>query len=81
MRENPRRFYALVARTNGEAYDVDEAARLEVEWWRVHRYLQRDAPDEGRKTLDDALTALFAHVYGVAPETVRPAYDGLRLSA
>ena len=74
-RATMRRFYALVARTNGEAYDVDEAARLEVEWWRVHRHLQRDAPDEDRRTLDDALTALYAHVYGVAPETVRPAAE------
>src|SRR5256885_9558610 len=31
-----RRFYALVARTSNETFDVDEAARLEVEWWRVH---------------------------------------------
>jgi hypothetical protein len=74
-RATMRRFYALVARTNGEAYDVDEAARLEVEWWRVHRHLQRDSPDEDRRTLDDALTALYAHVYGVAPETVRPAAE------
>src|SRR5256885_14767993 len=29
-----RRFYALVARTSHENFDVDEAARVEVEWWR-----------------------------------------------
>jgi hypothetical protein len=36
-----RRFYADISRINGETFDIDEAARLEVEWWRVHRYLQR----------------------------------------
>ena len=68
-----RRFYALVARTGDEAFDVDEAARLEVEWWRVHRHLQRDAPDDDRVALDDALTALYAHVYDAPPDSVRPA--------
>lgn len=29
-----RRFYALVARTSKEDFDVDEAAKREVEWWR-----------------------------------------------
>src|SRR2546423_12833751 len=28
-----RRFYALVARTSKEDFDVDEAAKREVEWW------------------------------------------------
>src|SRR5262245_50673926 len=40
-----RRFYVLVTRTHHEDFDVDEAARLEVAWWRAHRYLQREAPD------------------------------------
>src|SRR5436190_8739968 len=39
-----RRFYALVRRRHGEPFDVVEAARLEVEWWRVHRDHQRDEP-------------------------------------
>ena len=72
-RRTMRRFYALAARTSGEPFDVDEAARREVQWWRVHRHLQRDAPDEDQKPLVDALTDLYAHVYGVAPDTVRPA--------
>jgi hypothetical protein len=38
-----RRFYALVIRHHGETFDLDEAARREVEWWRVHRELQREA--------------------------------------
>lgn len=70
-RATMRRFYALAARTGGEPFDVDEAARREVEWWRVHRNLQRGAAD--REVLVDALAALYAHVYGTAPDAVRPA--------
>ncbi len=67
-----RRFYALVASTHGETFDVDEAARLEVEWWRLHRVLQRDTPGEYAEPLVNALAALYAHVYGVPAEQVRP---------
>jgi len=70
-RATMRRFYSLAACTGGERFDVDEAARLEVEWWRVHRRLQRDAPDEDQGVLLDALAARYAHVYGVEPDTVR----------
>jgi len=66
-----RRFYALVASTHGETFDVDEAARLEVEWWRLHRVLQRDTPGEYAEPLVNALAALYAHVYGVPAEQVR----------
>jgi len=72
-RRQMRRFYALVARTHGETFDLDEAAWREVEWWRVHRYLQREAPDADGEPLVDALTALYAHVYGADPAAVRPA--------
>jgi hypothetical protein len=70
------RFYALAAARNHETYDVTEAARLEVEWWRCHRYLQREASDGSAASLDDltgALAALYAHVYGVPADQVREA--------
>jgi hypothetical protein len=66
-----RAFYALVARRHGETFDVGEAARLEVEWWRIHRYLQRDDPAGDEGPLIDALAALYAHVYGVPTADVR----------
>jgi len=66
-----RSFYALVARRHGETFDVTEAARLEVEWWRIHRYLQRDDPAGDEVALVDALAALYAHVYGVPEADVR----------
>jgi hypothetical protein len=67
-----RRFYALVASAHGEALDVAEAARRDVEWWRVHRHVQRDGSADV-----DALTAalgdLYSFVYGADPDAVRPA--------
>jgi hypothetical protein len=71
-RRTMRRFYRLLARTHGAVFDVDEAARLEVEWWGVHRHLQRDA-DAPRDdaSLVDALAAVTAHVYAVTPDEVR----------
>ena len=68
-----RSFYALVARRHGERFDVTEAARLEVEWWRIHRHLQREDPAADEDALVDALAALYAHVYGVPPADVRQA--------
>jgi len=70
-----RGFYGLVARHHGERFDVEQAARLEVEWWRVHRDVQRGdgAGDPDGGPLVDALAALYAHVYGVPLESVRPA--------
>jgi hypothetical protein len=70
-----RAFYALVARRHGETFDVAEAARLEVEWWRIHRYLQRDDPAGDEGPLVDALAALYAHVYGVPTADVRLAAE------
>ena len=61
-----RAFYALVSRRHGETFDVAEAARLEVEWWRIHRHLQRDDPAADEGELVAALAALYAHVYAVA---------------
>ena len=72
-RDCMRRFYSLVARRHRERFDVTEAARLEVEWWRVHRYLQRDNPDGDETELVDALAALYAHVYRVERDSVREA--------
>jgi hypothetical protein len=68
-------FYALVLATHREPFDAVRAAELEVEWWRAHRYLQREAPDGDLGPLVDALTALYAYVYGVPAEAMRPAAE------
>jgi hypothetical protein len=60
-----RRFYALVRTAHGQPQDPTESARLEVEWWRVHRAAQQGAPG-ARDELVDALARLYAFVFGVA---------------
>jgi hypothetical protein len=66
-----RRFYTLV--TNGElTLDPAEAARREVEWWRIHRYHQREE-SLSEDDLVDALCDLYSYVYSCSPEQVREA--------
>ena len=70
------RFYRLVAEASGEDLDADRAAALEVDWWRAHRESQRGDPATRvarQAGLIDALTALYAFVYTVAADEVRPA--------
>jgi hypothetical protein len=62
-------FYRLLKEHTDEPFDPAEAARLEVEWWRLHRVHQyTNATSDGR-ALVDALTALYAYAFGV-PETI-----------
>lgn len=68
-----RRFYRLLARHHDDALDVERAARLEIEWWRVHRQLQHaatgeppdDADPPAHPELASAVARLYAHVYRV----------------
>ena len=70
------RFYALVRRRHGGAFDPVEAARLDVEWWRVHRELQHDEGGEvDDSELVAALAALYSYVYAVPLEAVRLAAE------
>ncbi len=70
-----RRFYAHVRRIHHLDLDVDEAARLEVGWWGVHRKLFGN-PDN--QELVDALGDLYAFCYHVPRERI---YEAARLRA
>ncbi|MGI8715583.1 MAG: hypothetical protein ACR2NR_20865 [Solirubrobacteraceae bacterium] len=70
-RRTMTRFYALLKRHHGERFDPRVAADLEVEWWRVHREHQSALDD--RLPVVDALVTLYAYVYDVEPDAVRPA--------
>ena len=74
-----RRFYRLVERSGWGGFDPGSAARLEVQWWRAHREHQHDT-GVTETELVDALTALYAYVYGLADAAVRPAAQ-LRVDA
>jgi hypothetical protein len=86
-RREMRKFYALVAKVHHESFDVDQAARLEVDWWRAHREVQRGPAGRegaGVEGLVSALQALYAHTYGVPAAAVRVAAqeraEAMRLS-
>ena len=78
-RDFMRRFYAMVKDHGDLAIDPVEAARREVDWWRIHRVHQRE---EGltENDLVDAVAHLYSYVYAVPEVTVREA-AGLRVEA
>lgn len=65
-----RRFYQFIRDVHHEPIDVPSVAKLEVNWWVVHR--QYFGADE-HSQVADALTALYAAAYRVPPERVRQA--------
>jgi hypothetical protein len=71
-REYMRRFYALVLRGSDLGLDPAEAARREVEWWRLHREHQYGVIGE-EEPLVDSLVDLYSYVYRVPGDTVREA--------
>jgi hypothetical protein len=71
-RASMRRFYSLVAKSADLDIDPAHAARLEVEWWRLHREHQRRGAEEVSQ-LEAALVALYSYVYGAEPSTMQDA--------
>ncbi|MCC7370746.1 MAG: hypothetical protein IT306_20160 [Chloroflexi bacterium] len=67
-----RDFYAYVREPIGGRYDVERAARLEVNWWAVHRNREQ-YPD--RSALAQALAETYAEVYQRPAAELLPAAD------
>jgi hypothetical protein len=66
-RRHIARFYKVLNRSSGEYVDPAEAARLEVQWWHVHRRIQRD-PDQTEfveADLTSAVADLYEYLYKV----------------
>ena len=78
-REHMQRFYTLVADSGSLELAPARAARLEVEWWRVHREHQHSEAITGEE-LTDTLNALYSYVYDVPADLTRPA-SALRVKA
>ncbi len=57
-------FYSSVRKVSDVPFDVDRTARLELEWWIIHRERKSHAPGD----LDRALADLPAEIYGVPAE-------------
>jgi hypothetical protein len=67
-----RRFYAFIQRRYHARFDVAETARLEVNWWVVHRQL---FGQPNNLPLVEALAALYAATYSVPREQVLAAAE------
>ena len=67
-------FYTSVRKVSDIPFDVNRAARLELEWWIIHRERRTQAPG----ALDRALAELAAELYRVPVER---AMDHARLRA
>lgn len=55
------KFYTAVRRLSDIPFDVDRVARLELEWWIIHRQRAQHQPGD----LDRALAELQAEIYRV----------------
>lgn len=58
------KFYQNIRDVSDVPFDADRAARLELEWWIIHRERRNHAPGD----LDRALADLPAELYGVPAE-------------
>jgi hypothetical protein len=65
-----RQFFAFINRVHHENLDIDKMAKLEIEWWKVHRELFAN-PDNER--LVDVLARYWAEAYHVPVDRVREA--------
>ena len=59
-------FYAAIRKMSDIPFDVDRAARLELEWWIIHRQRAQRPPGD----LDRALAELQAEIYHVPVDRV-----------
>lgn len=60
------KFYQEIRQMSDLPFDVDRAARLELEWWIIHRERANHSPGE----VDRALAGLQAEIYQVPIERV-----------
>lgn len=62
-----RKFYGQIHDVSTSDFDVEQAARLELEWWIVHRQRKDHAPGD----LSRALANGAAVIYGVEPDDLK----------
>jgi hypothetical protein len=70
------RFFEAIRRDGDVEFDVNEAARLELEWWIVHRQRADHAPGDLARALAEAASA----VYRIPPDRLME-YGRLRADA
>ncbi len=70
------RYYTAIRKTRATPFEVEQEAKLELEWWIVHRQREQHAPG----ALDRALAAAAAELYRVPVEKLLE-YGRLRTEA
>jgi hypothetical protein len=70
------RFYSMIRRDSDVAFPVEQAARLELEWWIIHRERAQHPPGD----LERSLAALQAAIYQ-RPETIFAVHARARAEA
>ncbi len=60
------KFYKIASDHVVAPFDYHRAARLELEWWDIHRY-----PEKYHKTLEQSIAEAAAVVYHCPPEALR----------
>ncbi len=70
------RFYSIIRRDSDVSFSVDNAARLELEWWIVHRQRAQYSPE----ALPQSLAALQAAIYA-RPESLFTPHANARAEA
>ena len=61
------KFYQSLRNMSDIPFDVDRAARLELEWWIIHRERAKHPPGD----LEHALAELQSEIYGIPIERLR----------
>jgi hypothetical protein len=61
------KFYQSLRNMSDIPFDVDRAARLELEWWIIHRERAKHPPGD----LEHALAELQAEIYGIPIDRLR----------
>lgn len=52
-------FYADIERMSSESFDVEKAAKLELEWWIIHRQRNMHKPGDLEKALAETASAIY----------------------
>jgi len=65
-----RRFYQFIKKVHKEEFDPAQAAKLDVNWWVIHRRLFGKAENQ---ELVEALTCLYEEVYGAESQKFKEA--------
>ena len=65
-----KRFYEFIRKVHKEDFNVERAAKLEVNWWCIHRELFGNYKNQ---ELVDALTCLYEEIYGAESDKFKEA--------